>query len=66
MSKKRRRTYTIISLGCAKNTVDAQGMATLLEREDYRFVDEPRRADLVIVNTCGFIAPARRGSSTKR
>jgi ribosomal protein S12 methylthiotransferase len=51
--------FTIISLGCAKNTVDAYGMATLLERSGYEQVDEPQEADLVIVNTCGFIEAAR-------
>ncbi len=54
--------YFILSLGCAKNMVDAQGMATLLERAGYRAVEDPRQADLVIVNTCGFIAPAREES----
>ncbi|HIQ02434.1 MAG TPA: 30S ribosomal protein S12 methylthiotransferase RimO [Anaerolineales bacterium] len=56
--------YFLISLGCAKNTVDAHGMATLLERAGYRAVEAPRRADLLIVNTCGFIEPAREESLT--
>lgn len=54
--------FYILSLGCAKNTVDAQGMATLLERAGYRATDHPRRADLLIVNTCCFIEPARAES----
>lgn len=54
--------FYILSLGCAKNTVDAQGMATLLERAGYRATDNPRRADLLIVNTCCFIEPAREES----
>lgn len=54
--------YYLLTLGCAKNTVDSQGMATLLERAGYRATDNPRRADLLIVNTCGFIAPAREES----
>lgn len=60
--QERRRRFFILSLGCAKNTVDAQGMATLLERAGYRAVGDPRRADLLIVNTCGFIEPAREES----
>ena len=56
------RTFFVLSLGCAKNTVDAQGMATLLERAGYRAVAEPAEADLVIVNTCGFIESARAES----
>jgi ribosomal protein S12 methylthiotransferase len=56
------RAFYILSLGCAKNTVDAQGMATLLERAGYQVVEEPSAADLLIVNTCGFIASAREES----
>ncbi len=55
-------SYYILSLGCAKNTVDSQGMATLLARAGYRATDNPRRADLLIVNTCCFIEPAREES----
>ncbi len=60
--RERGERYTILSLGCPKNTVDAHGMAMLLERAGYRSVDDPRRAGLVIVNTCGFIEPARAES----
>ncbi len=55
-------SYYIISLGCPKNTVDGQGMATLLERAGYRAAEAPDYADLLIVNTCGFIEPARAES----
>jgi ribosomal protein S12 methylthiotransferase len=55
-------SYHILSLGCAKNTVDAQGMVTLLARAGYRPTDNPRRADLLIINTCCFIEPAREES----
>ncbi len=55
-------TYHIISLGCAKNTVDAHSMAALLESAHYTPTDQADRADVVIVNTCGFIAPAREES----
>lgn len=61
MTNRVRRFY-ILSLGCAKNTVDAQGMATLLTRAGYRATDDPCRADLLIVNTCCFIEPARQES----
>jgi len=55
-------TYHILSLGCAKNTVDAHSMATLLDRAGYQAADTADQADVVIVNTCGFIAPAREES----
>jgi ribosomal protein S12 methylthiotransferase len=51
--------YYLLSLGCAKNTVDSAGMAQLLDRIGSRGVEDPAEADLLIVNTCGFIAPAR-------
>lgn len=62
VTRNRKRRFFIISLGCAKNTVDAQGMATLLEQAGYRKVGKPERADLLFVNTCGFIQPAREES----
>ncbi|MGC9356757.1 MAG: 30S ribosomal protein S12 methylthiotransferase RimO [Anaerolineae bacterium] len=54
--------FYIASLGCPKNTVDAHGMAVLLQRAGYRPSDEPEEADVLIVNTCGFIAAAREES----
>lgn len=57
-----KNSYYLISLGCAKNTVDSDSMAQLLAREGYRAVKSPERADVLIVNTCGFIAPAREES----
>ena len=54
--------YYLLSLGCAKNSVDSAGMAQLLNRDGYVSVSEPGQADVLIVNTCGFIAPAREES----
>ena len=55
-------TYALISLGCPKNLVDTERMAGLLQLDGYRLVDEPARADFVLINTCGFIADAREES----
>jgi ribosomal protein S12 methylthiotransferase len=57
-----RKTFHLTSLGCAKNSVDSDSMAQLLERDGYRKVEEPQQASVLIVNTCGFIAPAREES----
>lgn len=57
-----KNTFHIVSLGCAKNTVDSDSMAQLLIRDGYRAVDTPRRANVLIVNTCGFIGPAKEES----
>jgi ribosomal protein S12 methylthiotransferase len=53
------KTVHLVSLGCAKNTVDSDSMLELLGRAGYRPVDSPERASVLIVNTCGFIGPAK-------
>jgi ribosomal protein S12 methylthiotransferase len=60
--KTHRRTYALVSLGCPKNLVDSERMAGLLQLDGYELVAEARGADLVVVNTCGFIADARAES----
>ena len=57
-----KNTFHLISLGCAKNTVDSDSMAQLLLRDGYSAVDDPSRANVLIVNTCGFIGPAKEES----
>ena len=56
------RSFYLISLGCPKNLVDSEGVATLLARAGYTPADAAAEADLLIVNTCGFIEPAREES----
>ena len=58
------RKVHIISLGCPKNTVDSASMSTLLERGGYELCEEPGDSDVLLVNTCGFIAPAKTESLT--
>ena len=55
-------TFSFVSLGCPKNTVDSERMLGLLAQDGYVPVPEPDGADLVIVNTCGFIDAARAES----
>lgn len=57
-----KNTFHLVSLGCAKNTVDSDSMAQLLIRDGYRAVGDPARAGVLIVNTCGFIGPAKEES----
>lgn len=59
-----KNTFHLVSLGCAKNTVDSDSMAQLLIRDGYRAVNDPKRASVLIVNTCGFIGPAKEESFT--
>ncbi|HEY3291792.1 MAG TPA: MiaB/RimO family radical SAM methylthiotransferase, partial [Anaerolineae bacterium] len=54
-----RKSYFLLSLGCSKNTVDSESMARLLDASGYKGVESPERADVLLVNTCGFIGPAR-------
>jgi len=56
------KTFHLVSLGCAKNTVDSDSMAQLLIQDGYKFVEKSRQASVLIVNTCGFIGPAREES----
>jgi ribosomal protein S12 methylthiotransferase len=57
-----RRKLNIVSLGCARNLVDSEVMAGLLQRAQYEIVAEPAEADVVLVNTCGFIGAAKEES----
>jgi ribosomal protein S12 methylthiotransferase len=56
------KTFHIVSLGCAKNTVDAESMAQLLSEAGYELVANPKKARVLIVNTCGFIRSAKEES----
>lgn len=52
----------IVSLGCAKNRVDAEMLLFTLKSRGYELVGDPADADAVIVNTCGFIESAKQES----
>ncbi len=49
----------IISLGCNKNLVDSEVMAGYLKKGGYNLVEDPEQAEVIIVNTCGFIEDAK-------
>ena len=52
----------IVSLGCPKNLVDSEVIAASLTRTGYRLTDRPEEAEVIVVNTCGFIEPAKEES----
>ena len=56
------KNYYLLSLGCAKNSVDSDSMAQLLNESGYAPVAAPDEAAILIVNTCGFIGPSRAES----
>jgi ribosomal protein S12 methylthiotransferase len=62
MAKINPRSFYIESLGCAKNSVDSRSMAELLQKAGYAEHAKPGNAGVIIVNTCGFIQPAREES----
>lgn len=59
MTKVTKDTYHLISLGCAKNLVDSESMAQLLNQNGLTAVEDPKDAEYLIVNTCGFLQTAR-------
>lgn len=52
----------IVTLGCSKNDVDSSMMYSLLDKDKYKMVENPNEADILIVNTCGFIDAAKEES----
>lgn len=52
----------MVSLGCAKNQVDAEMLMATLQKAGYRLVDDAGLADVAIINTCGFIEAAKKES----
>ena len=54
--------FYLVSLGCPKKLVDAQGMVRLLEGMGHEIVGSARQAQVLVVNTCGFIRDAREES----
>lgn len=55
-------TVGVISLGCCKNTVDTELMLGILKNAGYQLTANEQEADILIVNTCGFIDPAKQES----
>jgi ribosomal protein S12 methylthiotransferase len=53
------KKVALISLGCAKNLIDSEVMLGFLKKSGYSFVTDTQKADVLIVNTCGFIKPAK-------
>jgi len=51
---------SIVTLGCPKNAIDSEGLGGLLAAAGHEVSEHPAGADVVLVNTCGFIDPARR------
>ncbi|MBI5652551.1 MAG: 30S ribosomal protein S12 methylthiotransferase RimO [Chloroflexi bacterium] len=55
-------TYHLLTLGCAKNVADSDGIGGILDESGYASVADARDADVLIVNTCGFLQASRKES----
>lgn len=53
------KKVALITFGCAKNLVDSEVMAGYLGQAGFEFVEDPKNADIIILNTCGFIQPSK-------
>lgn len=56
------KTVGLVSLGCSKNRVDSEVMLGVLKEQGYRVVADPAQAQVIVVNTCGFIQSAKEES----
>src|SRR6202051_2789153 len=56
------RTIHFVSLGCVKNRVDTEVMLGVAPGGGLRIVDEADQAEVIVVNTCGFIGEAKKES----
>jgi ribosomal protein S12 methylthiotransferase len=54
--------FYLLTLGCPKNVVDSEGIHEMLVQADYQATDAPAEADVLIVNTCGFLQAAKAES----
>lgn len=56
------KRIAIVTLGCSKNVVDSEHLAGQLQRNSFVLEPDPERADVVLINTCGFIDAAKAES----
>jgi ribosomal protein S12 methylthiotransferase len=60
--KKSKIKVCLTSLGCPKNEVDGETMTSLLDQEGFQITEDKQQADVLILNTCGFIDSAKEES----
>lgn len=57
-----RNTIHIVSLGCPKNLIDSEVMAAVLVKGGFCITEFPEEADVILINTCAFVLPAKEES----
>ena len=56
------KTLGVVSLGCSKNLVDTEMMVGIMEKAGYELTEDLSEAQVIIINTCTFIDPAKEES----
>lgn len=56
------KNLLLVSLGCAKNAVDSETILSFFKRNNFNIVVSPKEADVIVINTCGFILPSKQES----
>ncbi len=64
-SQNFRKKVCLVSLGCPKNLVDAEMMLGFLKRDGFELTAEPMEAEVLVVNTCGFVEDSKKESIDK-
>ena len=59
------KTVALITMGCARNDVDSEELAGRLAADGWQLVDDAAKAEVAVINTCGFIESAKQDSINK-
>ncbi len=62
LTEKSPRTVALVTLGCARNETDSEELAGRLAADGWMLVDDPSKAEIAVINTCGFIENAKKDS----
>jgi ribosomal protein S12 methylthiotransferase RimO len=62
INQKTPRTVALVTLGCARNETDSEELAGRLAADGWVLVSDPARAEIAVINTCGFIESAKKDS----
>ena len=55
-------TVALVTMGCSRNEVDSEELAARLAADGWQLIDDPAKAQIAVVNTCGFIESAKKDS----
>jgi ribosomal protein S12 methylthiotransferase len=62
IQNKNIKSFSVLTLGCSKNTVDSEFLINADEKQGWAFSEDPNNVNTLIINTCGFIGPAKQES----